>query len=291
MVSAWSKSKPLWLFQERRSSHRSLARLQWSSVLRDGKGGSMTKLALFAWTACLLAATSAVGQIDPELSGYVASRRKAMDDPSRPIAEREHVALEVAATLDRAAWAAESSEARRGAWSEARAILDGFSSRNPGHPRDVPFAFQATVYLWAEGQSWARQAASGDQNAHARATSALDGAIDRLRPIVASLEDSNTPLAQNARFRLARALLDRAAARPGAPGRARSSSGGPENRRNEAVHRGEFVGIRRRAPRRAAGRGGPVRPGSRRARRGGESSESALAERTPDGSRHDRGGP
>ena len=161
-------------------------------------------------TICLIAATSALGQVDSELAAYAASRRQAMDDPSRTIHDREGVALEVAATLDRAAWASGSPEVRRGAWSEARAVLDGFSSRNLDHPRAGPFAFQAAVYLWAEGQSWARQAESGDAEAHARAASAFDGAIGRLRPIVAGLGDSVEPLAQNARFRLARALLDRA---------------------------------------------------------------------------------
>lgn len=170
----------------------------------------MSRLIAIALLICLIAATSAPGQADPELATYAASRRQAMDDPSRTIYDREGVALEVAATLDRSAWASGSPEVRRWAWSEARSVLDGFSSRNPDHPRAGPFAFQAAVYLWAEGQSWARHAETGDVEAHARAASAFDGAIGRLRPIVADLGDSVEPLAQNARFRLARALLDRA---------------------------------------------------------------------------------
>ena len=43
-----------------------------------------------------------IAQQDEETAAYVASRRKVMDDPARPLAEREGVAAEVAATLDRA---------------------------------------------------------------------------------------------------------------------------------------------------------------------------------------------
>ena len=49
-------------------------------------------------------ADHAAAQVDRELTAYIASRRKVMDNAARPIAERESVAVEVAATLDRGAW-------------------------------------------------------------------------------------------------------------------------------------------------------------------------------------------
>ncbi len=161
----------------------------------------------------------ALAQMDPELSGYVASRRKAMDDPARTVAERESVAIDVAATLDRAAWKSANAEVRRAEWAEARAVLDEFSSRNPDHPRSRTFSYQAAVYLWAEGQSWMRQAGRDptDAASHARAASALDGAANRLRPLAQALADSDDGLAQNVRFRLARALADRAGLDPDRP--------------------------------------------------------------------------
>lgn len=157
------------------------------------------------------------GQVDSELSAYVAARRKVMDDPSRAIGERETVALEIAATLDRAAWSSNSAETRRNSWAEARAILDGFSSRNPNHPRSRMFAFQAGVYLWAEAQSWTRGAESGDPELKARAISTLDGALVRFRQVARDLEDSDDSLAQNVRYRLSRSLLDRARLEPDRP--------------------------------------------------------------------------
>ena len=159
----------------------------------------------------------ALGQVDPELAAYAASRRKVMDDLSRPIAEREGVALEVAATLDRAAWATNSLATRRSDWSEARSVLDGFSSRNPGHPQTRLLAFQGAVYLWAEGQSWSRGAEAGDPGARAHAASAFDDAIARLRPLADALSESDDALAQNTRYRLARALLDRSRLDPDRP--------------------------------------------------------------------------
>ncbi|MDB5352729.1 MAG: hypothetical protein JWN86_3976 [Planctomycetota bacterium] len=167
----------------------------------------------------LFLAAQVSAQLDGELSGYIAQRRKVMDDPALPIAERETVALEVAATLDRAAWAASAPPARRAAWSEARDVLDGFSSREKGHPRTSLFAFQASVYLWAEGQSWARLAERdpSDLAAHARAASAFEGTVARIRPLVQAMESSDEPLAQNLRFRFARALADLASLDPERP--------------------------------------------------------------------------
>src|SRR4051812_10526787 len=99
------------------------------------KAPRLRTIGSFALAALVLLARPAPGQIDAELAAHVAARRKAMDDPSRPPAEREAVALELAAALDRAAWSATTPASRRAAWSEARSVLDGFSARNKDHPK------------------------------------------------------------------------------------------------------------------------------------------------------------
>ena len=178
-------------------------------------------------------------QMDSELSAFVEARRKLADDPARPIADREAVALELATTLDRAAWSASSATVRRSIWAEARGLLDGFSARNGGHPRSRAFAFQAAVYLWAEGQSWAKHAESSptDREAVARAISAFDAAIARLRPLDAdpAIKDRGAGLSQNIRYRLALALADRAEIDPDRP-----SSPSYRDEALKALSRGPF---------------------------------------------------
>ena len=173
----------------------------------------MTRIAA---TILLLSLTAS--QIDVEISAYIASRRKVMDETSRPIAERETVAVELASTLDRAARTEEDSAKRRALWAEARAMLDGFSSRNPDHPRARLFAYQAAVYLWAEAESWTRQAERNpsDANAIARAASSYEAASARLKPLHDG-DLSNDVLSQNIRFRLAQSLFDRSRIHPDRP--------------------------------------------------------------------------
>src|SRR5262245_18888504 len=53
-----------------------------------------------------------------ELEKHIAAQRRQIEDTTRPMVEREHIALELAATLDRAAQAAKTLEGRRSRWKE-----------------------------------------------------------------------------------------------------------------------------------------------------------------------------
>src|SRR5262249_5179116 len=70
----------------------------------------------------------------------------------------------------------------------------------------------AGVYRWAIGRSWADQFEANPTQAAARAgaVEALDGCIERLQAIEKSLAASEERVMQNLRFRLARAIVDRA---------------------------------------------------------------------------------
>jgi tetratricopeptide (TPR) repeat protein len=147
-----------------------------------------------------------------ELERHLAAQRRQIDDSTRPMPQRERLALDAAATLDRAAQAETRDDRRRARWAEATALLDSFNERNPGHPEASAFALQAAVYQWARARSWMGQAEFQPTDDHARAgaVEALDSAVARLRPIATTLEASSDALAQNVRYRLARALADRA---------------------------------------------------------------------------------
>ncbi len=147
-----------------------------------------------------------------ELDLYLATQRRLLDDPKRSIEERERIALEMAATLDRAASSSTTVEGRRNRWNTAIELLDDFSRRNPSHPKARSFVTQAAVYQWAVGRTWKDQAENSPSDAKAResARRTFDEAIARLTPIADSREDADTTLVENARYRLARALTDRA---------------------------------------------------------------------------------
>ena len=151
-------------------------------------------------------------RVDDELAAYVEARRKVIDDAARPMAEREAAALDLASTLDRSSASATTSRARRAAWSSARSILEGFTARNPDHPQARLFAFQAAVYEWAEGRNLMALAEEEPDRAK-QAEAAFARAVERGRPIVAGLAESDSPLAQNARYRLAQSLRDLAVIR------------------------------------------------------------------------------
>ncbi len=78
------------------------------------------------------------------------------------------------------------------------------------------FGLQSAVYSWAKGQSRARQATvePGDHAARTLALTDFDLAITRLAALLAETTDPADPLADNLRFRLARALADRVALDP-----------------------------------------------------------------------------
>jgi hypothetical protein len=150
-----------------------------------------------------------------ELAQHLANIKRQVEDTSLPIGQREVLALGMAGTLDRAAQAATEAEQRQAYWSQAVEILDSFNAQNPGHPRTREFQLQAAVYRWATGQSWGDlgDLSPGDERASAQAKVALDDAISRLHSIPSG--DARDVIADNVRFRLARALVDRTEIDPG----------------------------------------------------------------------------
>jgi tetratricopeptide (TPR) repeat protein len=138
-------------------------------------------------------------------------------DESRPLDERASIALDEAAALDREAQASPSAEGRRGRSAMAVRLLDNFNTTHPRHGFETPLALQSAVYVWADGrrdlEEW-RQAPGED--AKARAIGRLDESIRRLDALGPALSGTDPLVAQNARFRLAQALADRAALDPDA---------------------------------------------------------------------------
>src|SRR5208282_5218569 len=144
-----------------------------------------------------------------ELAQHLATLKAQVEDTSLAVGQREALVQEMAGTLDRAARGAVAAGQRQERWAQAVGLLDEFNSQNPGHPRTREFQLQAAVYRWAQGQGWreAGELNPGDSRAlREAAAAALDDAIARLRAI--SAEDVEKVLAENVRFRLARAGLE-----------------------------------------------------------------------------------
>jgi len=149
-----------------------------------------------------------------ELARHLATLKAQVEDTSLAIGQRESLVQEMAGTLDRAARGALAADQRQAHWAQAVGLLDDFNSQNPGHPRTREFQLQAAVYRWAQGQGWreAGELNPGNGRAPREAATALDDAIVRLRAI--AVQDVEPALADNVRFRLARALADRAGLEP-----------------------------------------------------------------------------
>jgi hypothetical protein len=159
---------------------------------------------------------------DEELSRHLTLVRAQLEDQSLPIARREELALEMAATLDRAAQAAPGTDVRRRRWSDAIELLDWFLKENIGPSRERQLRFQAAVYRWAQANSWQQSwlLAPADSHLRDQAAKAFDDAIDRFRGVSG---DGNTKaLTDNLRFRLAEALADRADLEPAGAAERRS---------------------------------------------------------------------
>jgi tetratricopeptide (TPR) repeat protein len=149
-----------------------------------------------------------------ELSDRLATLKRQADDVTLPIGQRETAVLEMAGALDRAAQRETTVDQREARWGQAVGLLDAFNSESPGHPRAYEFRLQAAVYRWAVGQSLRDllELNPDEDQWRPRATAALDDAITRLRALP---EDAlENVLADNIRFRLARALADRADLEP-----------------------------------------------------------------------------
>src|SRR3954452_23410337 len=76
---------------------------------------------------------------DEELEKHLDDLRRQVEGRSGSIVKREQLALEAAATLDRAAQASTTGAERRRRWAEAIGLLDRFRDRNPGHPQAREF--------------------------------------------------------------------------------------------------------------------------------------------------------
>lgn len=151
---------------------------------------------------------------DDELSQHLATLKAQVEDTSLAMYQREALVQEMAGTIDRWARSAVSSDQRQERWGRAVRLLDEFNSQHPGHPRTREFQLQSAVYRWAQGQGW-REASDlnpGESRGQREAAAALDDAIVRLRAI--SAEGVEKALENNVRFRLARALADRAGLEP-----------------------------------------------------------------------------
>jgi hypothetical protein len=148
---------------------------------------------------------------DDELEKHLATLRTQVNNKSLQVDQRAQIALEMAATLDRAAQAASTSPERRKRWTEAINLIDQFEAENPGHNQSPQFRFQAAVYIWARGRLWADQweLAPSDKEARGLAVENLEVAISRFRSLNGSLREADKVVSQNVRFRLAQALVDR----------------------------------------------------------------------------------
>ena len=147
-----------------------------------------------------------------ELRSHLDTLARQRDDPTADLGVRERIAVEMGATLDRAAATAATANARRAFWSEAAEVLDAFSKKNPGHPEAGSFQVQSAVYLWARARDRLRAARLNptDTADHEAAVADLNLCVERLRPVFQAIGERNDLFAQNVRFRLAQALADRA---------------------------------------------------------------------------------
>jgi tetratricopeptide (TPR) repeat protein len=169
------------------------------------------------------AATLAVGLVLAiESPGFAADApdlvelRATLANPSLSVDDRARRALEGVTSIDQAAQESAAPAVRRKLWGQATGLLDEFLARNPTVGSSPLIRFQAGVYRWAEGRSFAQEFELSPANAQARAgaVQALEDAIGRLRAVGLKSVDSADPLAQNVRFRLAQAIADRARLEP-----------------------------------------------------------------------------
>jgi hypothetical protein len=153
---------------------------------------------------------------DEELKAHLETLGRKLDDPLTDLGTRERLALEMAATLDRAALGATSADVRRARWSEAAAVLERFLANNPDPPQQRTFQVQAGVYFWARARTWMQALEANPANTTARDKAVVDlnASLKRLEPVYASLGKENDVFAQNVRFRTAQALADLAAIGP-----------------------------------------------------------------------------
>ncbi len=147
---------------------------------------------------------------DAELRTHLATLGRQLEDVRLDVNSRARIALEMAATLDRAAQAAVSEETRRAYWGEATAVLDDFDAKNRGHAQEQAFKVQAAVYVWARARSWAQALDANPLDAQARqkAVAELQDCLKRLSGPFNALVGEPDTYGQNLRFRMAQARAD-----------------------------------------------------------------------------------
>ena len=180
-----------------------------------------TRVVLAAGLALTIGPGKSVRAEGPDL----AELRAVLVDTAIPAEERGRRALDGAAGLDRAAQQSGAAVDRRGRWAETVVLLDDFIAKNPDVEAAPLIRFQAAVYRWAEGQSFAEESelAPSDAPARAGAIRSLDDSVRRFRAIAIKPAEAADPFGQNLRFRLARAIADRSKFEPeGDPARAAS---------------------------------------------------------------------
>jgi tetratricopeptide (TPR) repeat protein len=165
----------------------------------------------------LVVATAAVAQEplnDAELSQHLTVVRTQIADVTIDPVRREQLALDMAATLDRAAYSIANGEVRRQRWAQSIDLLDRFNHEHPNLPQSRQVRFWAAVYRMAQGQSWldASHFEPRDSRLRDRAVALLDDSIERLRSL--SVIGDRTSLGENLRYRLAEALAERAELEP-----------------------------------------------------------------------------
>jgi hypothetical protein len=163
--------------------------------------------AIFALGLGLLAAAPARAR--DELDRYLATLQRQIDDPSRPIAERQRLALEAASALDRAAQDGRDAPAARAAWDRAATLLETFAAP-PGTPGVEALRLQAAIYRWAGARTdfAVAERNPADRAARDAAARGLDAVVAALRPLA---DAPDARIAAEAGYRLAQALADPAA--------------------------------------------------------------------------------
>ena len=116
---------------------------------------------------------------DDELARHLTTVRSQIENVTIDLGRREELALEMAATLDRAAQSSPDPESRRHRWSEAIELLDWFLKENPDPPRERQLRFQAAVFGGPRGEAGPTPACSARtiRSRAQEAAAALDDAI------------------------------------------------------------------------------------------------------------------
>ena len=164
----------------------------------------------FLGTFSALAQNSQRPLSDIELKSFVNSLQSRIEDSTVEIVIRERLALDLAATFDRAAQNADNPATRRSLWDDAVSTLDQFRETHRGQDLSRSFEVQAAVYLWARARMEisAFRFDPADKESAKRAISDLEAAIARLKAVSIAAGKPEDIVSKNARFRLAQALAD-----------------------------------------------------------------------------------